>query len=438
MSKPIGLFDAYGIEIELMIVEKTSLNVSSSADLLLTAAAGKLVSDFEDGPITWSNELVNHVLEFKTTGPAKSLIPLEMQFFESQQHASRLLNAMGLRLMPTGMHPWMNPLTETQLWAHDNNEIYDLYNKIFDCRGHGWSNLQSVHINLPFANESEFNRLHSAVRLILPLIPALSASSPFADGQASGQLDSRLAFYETNQSRFPVIAGEIIPDSVSGFDDYRNKITNPIQRSISPYDPDGILVGDWLNSRGAIARIDRGTIEIRLLDTQECAHADLILVQFVTTLVQAVCERADLLEKSDRLTTNRLHAIYQSCVRSAENAPIYDAAFLSAFALNQPLSTHALLRHLLSDLVEPFLNKRENTAVARTLIRSFNEALGAKSLATRILQAVRSRTGSSTAPSRAHLMSVYGDLCLCLDENRVFTSSVSREVLTSNVSLKTE
>ena len=76
----------------------------------------------------------------------------------------------------------MNPLTETVIWPHDNNEIYSLYDKIFDCRGHGWSNLQSVHINLPFKDELEFRKLHSAIRLLLPIIPALSASSPFADG----------------------------------------------------------------------------------------------------------------------------------------------------------------------------------------------------------------------------------------------------------------
>jgi len=35
-------------------------------------------------------------------------------------------NAM---LMPSAAHPWMNPLTETKLWPHDSNEVYDIYNK---------------------------------------------------------------------------------------------------------------------------------------------------------------------------------------------------------------------------------------------------------------------------------------------------------------------
>ena len=44
----------------------------------------------------------------------------------------------------------MHPETEMQLWQHNYSKIYALYNRIFDCRGHGWSNVQSMHINLPF------------------------------------------------------------------------------------------------------------------------------------------------------------------------------------------------------------------------------------------------------------------------------------------------
>jgi hypothetical protein len=86
-------------------------------------------------------------------------------------------------LLPTGAHPLMDPFTETRLWPHEHKEIYNLYNRIFDCRGHGWSNLQSTHLNLPFSGDAEFKKLHAAIRLLLPLIPALSASTPLLDGK---------------------------------------------------------------------------------------------------------------------------------------------------------------------------------------------------------------------------------------------------------------
>ena len=79
-------------------------------------------------------------------------------------------------LLPGGAHPWMDPGREMVLWPHDAHEIYDLYNTIFDCRGHGWANLQSAHLNLPFAGDAEFASLHAAIRILLPLMPALTAS----------------------------------------------------------------------------------------------------------------------------------------------------------------------------------------------------------------------------------------------------------------------
>ncbi|MBK9976184.1 MAG: hypothetical protein IPP14_15545 [Planctomycetes bacterium] len=72
------------------------------------------------------------------------------------------------------MHPFFDPMTETKLWPLSNNVVYETHNRIFDCRGHGWSNLQSTHLNLPFANDTEFARLHAAIRMILLILPALS------------------------------------------------------------------------------------------------------------------------------------------------------------------------------------------------------------------------------------------------------------------------
>ena len=108
--------------------------------------------------------------------------------------------------MPTAMHPWMDPHAEARLWPHEYNAVYAAFNRIFDCRGHGWSNLQSTHINLPFRGDEEFGRLHAAIRLVLPIIPGVAASSPAADGRLSGLLDSRLDAYRSNARRIPSIS----------------------------------------------------------------------------------------------------------------------------------------------------------------------------------------------------------------------------------------
>ena len=76
--------------------------------------------------------------------------------------------------------------------------IYQTYDRIFGCKAHGWANLQSMHLNLPFADDAEFARLHAAIRLVLPIIPALAASSPIADGRPTGFMDIRMEAYRTH------------------------------------------------------------------------------------------------------------------------------------------------------------------------------------------------------------------------------------------------
>jgi glutamate---cysteine ligase / carboxylate-amine ligase len=214
-GRPLGLFEGFGIEMEFMIVDRESLVVRPIADLLLRDAdgGGAWVEDVERGPIAWSNEIVGHLVELKTNGPASQLAGLDAAFHADVSAANELLAKHGAMLLGTAAHPLMDPATETRLWAHGGGEIYAAYDRIFGCSGHGWSNLQSTHLNLPFADDEEFGRLHAAIRLVLPLIPALAASSPFLDGRFTGYLDARLETYRHNQARIPSLTGRSSPSA---------------------------------------------------------------------------------------------------------------------------------------------------------------------------------------------------------------------------------
>ncbi|MHC4769007.1 MAG: glutamate-cysteine ligase family protein, partial [Planctomycetota bacterium] len=173
----LGLFDGFGIELEYMIVDCETLAVRPIADCVIEAEHGSVSSEIERGPMAWSNELALHLIELKTNGPVPRLSGLAEDFAGEVERIETLLAPLGARLMPTGMHPWMDPTRELRIWPHSGRLIYQTFDRIFDCRGHGWANLQSTHLNLPFANDDEFGRLHAAVRAILPILPALAASS---------------------------------------------------------------------------------------------------------------------------------------------------------------------------------------------------------------------------------------------------------------------
>ena len=168
-----GLFEVYGIELEYMVVDKHTLQIAPKVDALFHSVAGEYLSDIDRGDITWSNELSAHVVELKTSKPVDTLVSLHDLFNRETKEMLQHLDRLGATLMPTAAHPEMNPRVEGKLWPHDCHDIYALYDRVFGCQGHGWLNAQSVHINLPFASDAEFRKLHSAIRVLLPLIPAL-------------------------------------------------------------------------------------------------------------------------------------------------------------------------------------------------------------------------------------------------------------------------
>ena len=332
LSEPLPLFAGYGIELEYMIVDRDNLSVLPVTDEVIKSVAGRYVNDYEEGPIGWSNELVLHVIELKTNGPVATLTDLPGKFLTDIRRINTILTNLNGRLMPGGMHPWMDPEPETRLWPHEASEIYSTYDRIFNCQGHGWSNLQSMHLNLPFSSDQEFSLLHNAIRLLMPVLPAIAAGSPIINGAATGLMDTRLETYRRNAERIPCITGLVVPEYIYGIQDYQDRILQPMYRAIAPFDPNGTLQHEWLNSRGAIARFDRNAIEIRVLDTQETPLADIAIAAAIISILKIMITG----QWSERCTQNEfstelLAGLFLDTIRDAEQTVISDRDYLSLF-----------------------------------------------------------------------------------------------------------
>ncbi|NEM98762.1 carboxylate-amine ligase [Pontibacter burrus] len=408
-KRTLHLFKGFGIELEYMIVSKTDLRVLPITDKLIYDEVGKYVSDVEFGDIAWSNELVLHVVELKTQGPAKSLEGLCSKFQEHIRKINQMLEKHDAMLLPTGAHPLMNPDTDTKLWPHEHNAVYEAYNRIFNCKGHGWANLQSTHINLPFADDEEFAKLHAAIRMVLPVLPALSASSPILDGKATGMFDTRLDVYRKNQLKIPSITGKVIPEPVFSKKDYEEQILQRMYHDVAPYDPEGTLQEEFLNSRGAIARFERNTIEIRLLDIQESPVADLAIAQATVAVLQAlIAERWVNLEKLKQFDENRLADILENVIEHGQEAIIRDLEFLSCFGFKctDNCTAGELWRHLAAECV--VLEEQPDVQHALNVI------LSRGNLAKRILEA------TSQNPDKQTIVKVYSQLATCLHKGGVF------------------
>lgn len=330
----LGLFEGFGVELEYMVVDRATLAVRPIVDQLLRHFAGSQVGDHQDGPIEWSNELALHVIELKTNGPAKHLHGVAADFHRSSRRLDAALGDMGARLLPGGMHPTMDPWREFVRWPHDYAEVYGAYDRIFDCRGHGWSNLQSCHLNLPFANDDEFGRLHLAARALLPLLPALAASSPFADGRFHGWLDHRLDVYRHNQKRVPRLVGACVPPPITTRADYYAQVLEPMWADIAPFDPDRILREEWINSHGVVPKFFRDALEIRVLDVQEHPAADLAICTLVVAVLRSLCrERWASLAALAALDTKELAAVLWAVAQDGDQAVVAHRGLLAALGL---------------------------------------------------------------------------------------------------------
>jgi len=405
-------FEGVGLEIEYALVDRASLDVAPIADRVLQALSGaaRPVNDYLNGELGWSNELVMHVLELKNVAPSARFDPLARMLQDEVRAMNTALERFGARLMPGGMHPWMDPAKETRLWPHDHAHVYRAYDSVFGCRSHGWANLQSTHVNFPFANDGEFARLHAALRVIVPILPALTAASPYADGRAPGPLDFRMEAYRTNADAVPQLNGQIVPEPVMTRADYQRDVLEPIYRAIVPHDPDGILQEDWINARGVIARFERNALEIRVVDTQEAPGVDLALAAFVLDLAQSLYERECSNPTLDiQLPTRVLAEIFLRCVHDAERARIDSSEFLSLFGLTRATCPAADLWSAIAERLE-----RENAPHAGVWRRAVEFVVTRGPLARRLLRAIGPR------PDRRALHELYSALCDALHEGRQF------------------
>ena len=415
------LWERFGVEMEFMIVDRDTINVLPRADVPLGKDKdGNQLSDIEYDDIGLSNELVSHVLEFKCAHPNSTFDGLGKRFFHEIRRANKKLEKINAMLLPSACHPFMDP-AEMQLWPYDCLDIYQTYDRIFNCKGHGWANLQSTHLNLSFDGDEEFGELHAAIRLLLPLIPAIAASSPYLDGKYTGYRDARIEVYRHNQDKVPEITGQVIPEQAYSYDEYNKMIFDKVKKAIAPYDTEHLLNHFFLNSRGAIARFDRGAIEIRLVDIQECPNADIAIVELELATLKAIVngkfagnthslkEYRDFLRSFD---TTRLAELLTKTTKDAENAQIDWQEYLSVFGMDFATTPAAasvtagdIWKHIYSvvknDLTEVSQSFMEKMLERGTLSSALYKVLG-------------------DAPAHEAFVTEYKKLADCLAHNRLY------------------
>src|SRR6056297_1112446 len=408
-QRPLHLFEGYGVELEYMIVNRDSFAIMPISDRILKNESDEVVNELKWDGVAWSNELALHVIEIKTAGPAKDLSEVGAELQNHTEKITKRLEPFGARLLPGAAHPWMDPYSNFELWPHEYNPIYEAYNRIFNCSGHGWSNVQSTHLNLPFYGDEEFSKLHAALRLVLPLIPAMAASSPVADSELKSFLDFRMEMYRTNSIKIPSITGLIVPEAIFSREKYQSEVLNKMYADIAPHDPDTILQEEWLNSRGLMPRWDRNSIEVRVMDVQECPKMDLAILEWVIEITKRfISEDLYSLELQKSWHENELYPILLSTIQHGEKAVITNHKYLEIFGLSsQSVTAGELCKHIFQELNSADSFSADTTEILNLI---FEEG----PLARRILNSLPQTF------QKEDLMNTYYQLCDCLKYGKPF------------------
>ncbi|MFA4823816.1 MAG: glutamate-cysteine ligase family protein [Methanoregula sp.] len=252
------------------------------SDEIIKTICGRYESEILFGDVKLGKELQKTVLEIIPRVPVDTLSVLESHLMSGIHKFYRIFPDQ-YRLLGLGMHPTLR-LEQTAVWDHDEGEYYEMYDRLFNIQQHGWLNIQALQINLSYRNSKELVLLYNRLRCILPYLIAITASSPFVEGNLTGSMDNRLVYYRENQREMPRICNGIIPEKIQSVDDYHSS-QEEIYAALKKRDA-GILCEEWLNSSGVIIRFSRKCLEIKALDEQECIHSDMAVCAFVRALLR--------------------------------------------------------------------------------------------------------------------------------------------------------
>lgn len=307
--------EVLGPEHEFSLVDE-ALQPLPIVDKLIKDFHGRMVNFVEQPTFTFGKELQLHVIELKPNQPFKS----PKIFEETMQEAVLTLleyveKKYSAHLLGTGMHPLLR-LNDTAVWPHRHWQIYEAMNRIFNLRQHGWLNIQSYQLNLPYSNQKDAIALNNVLAVLCAYLPALAASSPLFEGKLGVDVDNRLCFYMVNQSEVPSIVGDVVPEYVSSLEEYKTKTIQRYSHDLKEMGaPELLLNKDWVNSRGVVIRFDRKAFEIRVMDEQECIKSDVALSCFIKSAATGLLQ-----ENVETVTHEILVKDFRSIVNAGLNA----------------------------------------------------------------------------------------------------------------------
>ncbi len=252
-----------GLEEEFAILDSDSLDLVPGFERMREAAAADdVLSESVCG------ELISSEIEI-VSGVGADVHDAFARQRERRRRLFALARTQGLALGATGTHPWADyrrqPIIDTEHYRRVEEGL----------RYVAWrNNTFSMHVHVGVRDIDRAVRVCDRLRPVLPLLLAISANSPYLDGQDSGLHSARTQSFTKSFPRCGV------PDAFGSWAAYREYIDFLVRtRSIVEF------TQVWWSVR---PHFRFGTVEVRICDAQAtAAESEALAALMVACVAQA-------------------------------------------------------------------------------------------------------------------------------------------------------
>jgi len=200
-----------GVEIELQLVDENNSDLKNIASKVLTDVEKKFTDNIKC-------ELIESMIEINTN-ICQTIEDVEKDINKTLTYLEDILKNYKTLLNCTSLHPFA--LVKNQIVT--NNPRYKRIMKDLQIVGKRFIT-QGLHVHIGLNNCEKAIKVNNALRIYLPLLLALSTSSPFFEGEDTGLYSYRTKLFEA----LP-LAG--MPDYLNDWNHFEN-LTEQLQNAV--------------------------------------------------------------------------------------------------------------------------------------------------------------------------------------------------------------
>ena len=295
---------AIGLELEIALLRSATLEPAPGADLVLQDACGGALPAVQMATTEWRRRPAASELTVAMLRPMPSLDGQAAALTASLRTLAGMLEPQGLRPSGAGNHPWVEAHRPvgTAAGRTDDPRARAL-DALTGPKIPDWADTRAAVLSFPFLDDEDFRPLLAALRLIVPILPALAAASPYRGGRRGATLDERIAAVQARAAALPALGGAWYPENTVGVHAYRDVVLEPLRSALAPLDPDGRLPIDDFNARAVVARFGPRIVQLRAADVQECPAQDVAIAAAVVELARALV-RGDWLDLAAQMAVS--------------------------------------------------------------------------------------------------------------------------------------